>query len=74
MINLANFIESSTFIVVCVAVILISGIIVMIHISSKNKEKRRRKQNTKELNDTLSMEILDEQNSPVVILPEAKIE
>ena len=74
MINLANFIESNTFIVVCVAVILISGIIVMIHISSKNKEKRRRKQNTKELNDTLSMEILDEQNSPVVILPEAKIE
>jgi hypothetical protein len=42
----------------------------MVHVSAKNKEKRRRKQNTKELNDTLTMEILDEQNSQVVILPE----
>lgn len=72
MINLANFIESNIFIVICVGVILISGLIVIVHVSAKNKEKRRRKQNTKELNDTLTMEILDEQNSPVVILPERR--
>ena len=70
MINLANFIESNIFIIICVGVILISSLIVMVHVSAKNKEKRRRKQNTKELNDTLTMEILDEQNSQVVILPE----
>lgn len=70
MIDLTSIVKSSTFITICIGIILISGLMVTIHLIIKNKEKRKQKQNTKELNDTLTMEILNEKNSPVVVLPE----
>ena len=74
MIDLTNIIKSETFLIVCILVILISGLSVTIHLVKKNASKRKQKQNTKELNDTLSMEILDEKNSPVVVIPDEKEE
>ena len=70
MIDLTSIVKSSTFITLCIGIILISGIIVTIYLVIKNKEKRKQKHNTKELNDTLSMEILNEKNNPVVVLPD----
>lgn len=70
MIDLTNIIKSKIFLIICIAIILISAICVIVYLAKKYSLKRKLKQNTKELNDTLTMEILDEKNSPVVILPE----
>ena len=70
MIDITSILKSDSLIVICVGIILLSGLIVLIYKMNKNSLKRLQKQNTKELNDTLTMEIIEEQNSPVVIVPE----
>ena len=70
MIDITSILKSDSLVVICIGVILLSGLIVLIYKMNKNSLKRLQKQNTKELNDTLTMEIIEEQNSPVVIVPE----
>ena len=72
MIDVAEFLTSTLAIYIYIGIIIISFFAVVMHVFKNSGEKRRKKQNTKELNDYLNSVIEDRINDPIVITPEKK--
>ncbi|MBR4619034.1 MAG: hypothetical protein IKO49_06985 [Bacilli bacterium] len=72
MIDIAELLTSTLAIYIYIGIIIISFFAVVMHVFKNSGEKRRKKQNTKELNDYVNSVIEDRINDPIVITPEKK--